>query len=306
MVSKTWCVDRGAEEAGSGLGGSLVGGDIIRASRRDAREGWRKKGGIRLHLEVGDTRVEIDEDWGGRISSLRIAGAEVLATDRQSPVHWGSFVMAPWAGRVRDGCFVFEGRRHDLPRRLPPHAIHGTILDRGVDVEEVGPSSCRMTAQLGPDWPWEGKVVQTVALAASRLSSRLELHASDRTFPGSIGWHPWFRRDLGVGGSLELEFEAALQYERDASGIPTGETLPPRPGPHDDCFCRVLRGPVLKWPGALEISLSSTLDHWVIYDEPRDTICVEPQSGPPDALNLCPALVEPGAPLVGEFLMDWT
>jgi galactose mutarotase-like enzyme len=36
----------------------------------------------------------------------------------------------------------------------------------------------------------------------------------------------------------------------------------------------------------------------VVFDERDDAVCVEPQTHPPDALNLGPAVVVPGSPLV--------
>ena len=43
--------------------------------------------------------------------------------------NYGCFPMAPWAGRVRHGHFVFEGVEHQLPLNKPPHAIHGIVRD---------------------------------------------------------------------------------------------------------------------------------------------------------------------------------
>jgi galactose mutarotase-like enzyme len=134
---------------------------------------------------------------------------------------------------------------------------------------------------------------------------RLEVHSDKASFPASIGWHPWFRRELARGDALAVELEANLIYVTDDDGIPTGETRKPGAGPFDDCFADLLRDPILRWPGALELRLSSTLDHWVVFDHPDHAICVEPLSGPPDALNLAPYLVEPGKSLVGEFRFDW-
>jgi galactose mutarotase-like enzyme len=37
---------------------------------------------------------------------------------------------------------------------------------------------------------------------------------------------------------------------------------------------------------------------------PTDAMCIEPQSAPPDALNIHPAIVQPGQPLIAE--MHWT
>ena len=65
---------------------------------------------------------------------------------------------------------------------------------------------------------------------------------------------------------------------------------------------------VLTWPGALEVVLTSTCDHVVLYDQPRHAICVEPQTGPPDALNHLEraTLVRMGHPLVAEMSLSWT
>ena len=43
----------------------------------------------------------------------------------------------------------------------------------------------------------------------------------------------------------------------------------------------------------------------VVYTEPEAALCVEPQSGPPDALNLAPHVVTPDAPLVVHTTFDW-
>ena len=94
-------------------------------------------------------------------------------------------------------------------------------------------------------------------------------------------------------------------YERDAEGIPSGRLVAPPAPPYDDCFCQVVRGPELLWPGAISLRLESSADHWVVYDEPAHAICVEPQTGPPDALNIAPALVRPDAPLQLTLSMRW-
>ena len=63
--------------------------------------------------------------------------------------------------------------------------------------------------------------------------------------------------------------------------------------------------PLLRWPGFLELTIESDCPDWVVYTEPRDAMCVEPQTAPPDALNGEPAIVEPGRPLVAEMTWRW-
>ena len=94
-------------------------------------------------------------------------------------------------------------------------------------------------------------------------------------------------------------------YERGPCGLPTGEVVIAAFGPWDDCFVVLAGPPTIRWPGALELTLSSDVDHWVVYDEPEDALCVEPWSGPPDALNIAQRRVEPGAPLTASFKMRW-
>ena len=95
-------------------------------------------------------------------------------------------------------------------------------------------------------------------------------------------------------------------YLRDAAGITTTERVsPPPPGPWDDCFTDLRRPPVLRWPGFLELTIESDCPAWVVYTEPEDALCVEPQTAPPDALNTGPTVVEPGRPLIAEMTWRW-
>jgi aldose 1-epimerase len=262
-----------------------------------------------LELDAPGAHALVDLAHGGRLASLVVEGRELLVTEGFGRMSWGSFPMAPFAGRVRDGRFTFRGVSHQLPIDMPPHAIHGTALDQSwhrIDERTIGTG-------LGPDWPFAGRAIQRFELGEGRFDFRLELHA-DEPMPASMGWHPWFRRrptpvaDVPVPGGeappVELDLDAVSMYVRDAAGITTLERRPPVAGPWDDCFTDLRRPPVLRWPGFLELTVESDCRDWVVYTVPSDALCVEPQTAPPDALNMDPALVEPGRPLVAR--MSWT
>ncbi len=146
----------------------------------------------------------VDLVAGGRVASLVVDGHELLRTTGDGPISWGSFPMAPFAGRIRDGILAFDGATYQLPLGLPPHAIHGTVHERVWAL--VGEST--IATDLGPDWPFRGRAVQRFELGADHLTCRLELHA-DEPMPASIGWHPYFLRRLdGVADELEVELDA--------------------------------------------------------------------------------------------------
>jgi aldose 1-epimerase len=104
---------------------------------------------------------------------------------------------------------------------------------------------------------------------------------------------------------VAVDFAADEMLVRDAEGLPTGERVAPPPGPWDDAFTGIHGDPALTWPGTLRLTLSSTCPWWVVYTAPPNAVCVEPQSGPPDAVNATPEVVEPGRPLTHTMRWGW-
>jgi aldose 1-epimerase len=271
----------------------------------------------RLRLAAPDVEIVVDLVHGGRLASAVIEGREILVTGDPDPLRWGAYPMAPYAGRIRHGRFDFRGRTYTLPLGLPPHAIHGTVMHR--QWRRVDDTT--IETELGPDWPFAGRVVQRFELAAGRLDVRLELHAEE-PMPASMGWHPWFQRRPppavgrgpasaapSRGGSsvspVELDFDAAAMYVKADDGVATREVVTPPAGPWDECFTDLRHPPVLRWPGFLELKIESDARDWVVYTEPENAICVEPQTAPPGALDRDAALVEPGAPFVTSMTWTW-
>lgn len=253
-------------------------------------------------LASKQARLEIDLAAGGRLASLQVHGHELLGGDRADPLGWGCYPLAPWAGRLCRGRFGFGGKDHRVPVNLRPHAIHGTVFKHAW--EQIGDAA--IATGLGPQWPYAGRAVQRFGLEGSVLRVRLELHAQREAFPASLGFHPWFRRNLGGSAPAELDFQARARLALDTTGIPTGELLPPGAGPWDDCFLGVADAPAILWPDVLRLRLFAETRCWVVYDRPAHAFCVEPWTAPPDALNREEAaIVEPGRPLVLEMTLEW-
>ena len=254
-----------------------------------------------LMLGNADCRVRVDAVRGGRIASLCVYGEELLLSDGDDPLAWGSYPLAPWAGRLRGGRFRFEGREYRMPCDSGAHAIHGTVSRRGWQI--VAGDTLRI--ELQPGWPFDGFALQRFRLHDNALEVRLELHARTRPYPASAGFHPWFLRRLRHGAPLALDLGATQRIVLDSEGLPTGALAAPETATGDDCFIGLHREPCLRWPDALRLWLSSNHAHWVVYEHPAHAVCVEPWTAPPDALNGTPALVRPGVPLVLEMRLRW-
>jgi aldose 1-epimerase len=261
-----------------------------------------------IRLAAGDAELTINPVNGCRISSFRVGGTEMLRQGER----YGCFPMVPWAGRIEHGQFGNGGVTHQMPLNAPPHAMHGTGRNTawrrapaGVNADDH-PQKVAFTYDLAEPWPYPGRVTQTFELTPDSLSLAMAVEMYDTSFPAQAGWHPWFRRNLGDGGSdVQVDFAPAWQEERGDDHLPTGRRIPPRPGPWDDCFGMPDGVDVtLTWPERLELKVASRAEWVVIYDEQEDWVCVEPQSGPPNGLNTVPQLVTPLEPL--EMAATWT
>ena len=268
----------------------------------------------RITLRARNAEAVLDPGAGGRIASLRVGGLDLLVAEDARPVAWGCYPMVPWAGRLRDGILRWGGEEHALPTHLvPPHAIHGTLLETAWETIDARPATATLGAELGPPWPFRGHAVHRVTLGPTSLRAVLEIHAADRPMPAIVGWHPWFRRVLqdsagaAIGEPVIVDLDAGGMLRRGADGLPTGEVVRPvPPEPWDDCFVEVAGAPGVHWPGALEVRLESEAPFWVVYTEREEGVCVEPQTGPPNGLNTGEhAVVEPGTPLVASMTMRW-
>lgn len=261
-------------------------------------------------LSHGATAAILDL-LGGRLTTLAVDGLELLVSNGPDQFHFGSFPMAPWAGRLRHGRLQFDGRVVDVPRNSPPHALHGLVTDRVWTVLTVDQRSVTLVIDLGREawdpWPWPCSVVQAVSLEEDGADFVLEVHA-DEPMPAHVGWHPWFRRRLGPGAAelAQLYVGSGQVYLNGPDGLPSGEMSAPPPPPWDYCFVGLTEPPVVRWPGALELTVDSDCDHWVLYDADPAGICVEPWTGPPNCLNgPRPRIVTPDNPLRAWMSWRW-
>lgn len=251
---------------------------------------------------AGDASVTVDLRHGGRLSSLSIGGVELLARIGTGAIEWGAYIMAPYAGRVRHGVVRWGDRAYQLPVTMPPHAIHGTVLSRRW--RQI--SDATFACDLGPDWPWPGLVTHTIHLTAQSLHLGLTVTAHGAPFPASAGWHPWFRRHLPGCAPAVLSLEAATMLQRGVDGLPDGTRVTPPAGPFDDCFTDLRSPAAINWPGGPHLTVDSSCDYLVVYDEHPDALCLEPQTAPPNSLDQAESVVRPTSPLSATTTWTWS
>ena len=250
-----------------------------------------------ISLRSGSSSATIDTQRGGRLASLIVGGRERLVgppDDADTTILWGSFLMAPWCGRIAHALLEWHGQQHALRSTLEGHAIHGTLWDQPWSVESATDTAAVLSARLEPGgWPFAGSVRQTYALDDGALITSAELVAEE-PMPAALGWHPWFVRN---GGDARVTVLSSHTLETDGM-IPTGRRIPVdgttdlRHGTEigarllDHCYTEVRSPALVEWPDLrLEIAFDDILTSAVVHSR-ATSFCVEPQTAWPNPVAL--------------------
>jgi aldose 1-epimerase len=276
-----------------------------------------------IELRSDRATVTIDPVTGGRLVSLVIDGhdvigavptrtvVELIGEGAEASHDWyrGSFPLAPWAGALRDGAFVFDGARHQVTLDAAGEAQHGVVTERAWDIDRVAESGAiKLSTSFGPDlpgrWPFDGRAEQTFLLEESALLMRLEVHSSGQRMPAIAGFHPWFRRDLDGAAAASVTFSPTSRLvKRDGVMVATGD-LGRRPW--DDAFIGLSEPPTISWAGGPSLRLESNASVWVYYEELPGAFCIEPWTGPYDSIETeWATVVTPDYPLVLNFAIRY-
>ncbi|HLX33853.1 MAG TPA: hypothetical protein VKR30_01275 [Candidatus Limnocylindrales bacterium] len=247
-------------------------------------------------LRAGDTEAIVDLDHGARLASLRIGDRELIIgppAPADGSIRWGSFLMAPWPGRLAEGHLRWRGRTWRLRRNHGRHSIHGLTFDAPWTCLRADATELEATVELEPlGWPFAGRVGQRLGLEPSGLRLEAAIEA-DEPMPAALGWHPWFRRGWS---DVRVRLDAAeVLVLRDM--IPTGARAAVhgrtdlRAGPAlgrrrlDDVYVRPRGSAAIAWPD-LDVSIEpgGSITTIVVHTPPG-SLCVEPQTAWPNALG---------------------
>jgi aldose 1-epimerase len=272
-----------------------------------------------IELRSERATVTIDPTTGGRLVSLVIDGHDVIGAvptrtvielvgDRVEARHdWyrGSFPLAPWAGALRDGAFMFDGAHYRVELDGAGTAQHGVVAERPWEIDGAADSrAVTLSTSFGPDlpggWPFDGRAVQSFVLEESALLVRLEVHSSGQRMPAIAGFHPWFRYELDDGATASIVFSPTSRLVQRAGRMVATNDLGQRPW--DDAFVGLTGPPSISWVGGPNLRLESDAQVWVYYEQLPGAFCIEPWTGPFDSIETeWATVVTPGQPLVLNF-----
>lgn len=252
-------------------------------------------------LEQGDWRLAVRPELGCSVSRLTRRGRDVLRPAPDGAIdilEMACFPLVPYANRIADGRFSFDGQAVALPvaDRFAPHALHGDgWLARWDLLEQSGSSASFVYRHDGAGWPWPFEAVQTFTLTGSGLRIDLSvLNVAETPAPAGLGLHPY----LPAGDETRLALAAEAVWAVDSGLIPTAlvqpdEVLDWSAGPRvaeapfvDNCYAGWSGSARLAEPDHITTITASPEAAWAhVYAPGEGFCCVEPVTHRPDAVN---------------------
>jgi aldose 1-epimerase len=157
---------------------------------------------------------------------------------RAMPVLWGSAVLFPFPGRIREGRFSFGGVDYQLPLNETSlgNALHGCVSNRPwarVATSADARAGAALTYRIGTDqqpkllaeYPFPFRLTMEIRLRSGRLHYAFTAeNIGERPMPVGLGLHPYFPLPLGDSGSAddcEIWVDAPYYWEQEGY-VPIG------------------------------------------------------------------------------------
>ncbi len=258
-----------------------------------------------LTIEHGKSEAEIDIT-GAYVRSLHLNGTEILKPSQDGvETHGGMAILLPYANRVRNATYNWEGTTYNLPKNNGQHSIHGLTRDKLWNVSHRGSDEVTMSLKLVSEgYPAALFLKVTYKIEQKRFSVNIDANnEGEVSVPFLAGMHPYFNveSDWKLSGSrnyLELNYtdsyfpDGTFSVSKpDIIGSLTGRN-------YDNTF--LVDSPVILHSGKSRMRIANTeMPYLVIYNgeyAQGKSVALEPMSGAPDAFNNGIGLIkiEPG------------
>jgi aldose 1-epimerase len=180
--------------------------------------------------ERGATVVGIEVPLAG--GSFQVADGFRDAAELASGKSARFAIMAPFANRIADGRYTFEGVEHDLqPGVAADRGVrHGflrtadfTVVDEFVDEDRVSVAFFNGSIRPGvhEGYPFAIDVTVRFTLDAGGITLQTTMrNAGTGNAPCFFGWHPYFRMPNGKVDEWLLQVDAASLVNTDEGTIP--------------------------------------------------------------------------------------
>ena len=247
-----------------------------------------------MYISSGDSYATIDVT-GSYMRRLTLDGRVIIKeTDDLHPTHGGMAILAPYANRIKDGKYTFQGKNYHFVTNAEGNSIHGFARRSMFKIVRKTRAKIAVHSLLSdPGYPGKLDLLVTYVINSNSLEVRVRAeNPSSSDLPFQLGFHPYFLFDKSWsiksdGPMMELEYENSYFpngkgkfMNPDALNSTARKRL-------DNCFW--IDGEIAIDLGSHQLKLSrSGFPFVVVYNgiySQSKSIAIEPMSAPTNCFN---------------------
>ena len=259
---------------------------------------------LELTSSDGASKAQISLNQGGRLSNLIFEDIQVLADFDASTYenNYASSILFPFVNRIKDGEYTFNNSKHKLNCNEVDknNALHGLVYNKTFVCTKKVLTLNYATVTLEYNdygkhlgFPFKFNIELTYTLNKKGIILSVNIANKDKkTFPFSVGWHPYFySKNLD---NSTLNFSSNKKYVFDNQQIISGTTDLNIEMPFqlkavtlDDCYPLKTNEIDFSTPEySFNIGSTSKENFLQLYTpEVHNVIAIEPMTGAADNFN---------------------
>lgn len=249
-------------------------------------------------MSDGETKAAIAPQRGGIVRSFFTRGRELLYLDEatlhdpKANVRGGVPILFPTPGKLEGDTWARAGKtgslkQHGFARNLPWTVVSRTESSARLRIES---SDATRVA-----YPWEFGFEITFSVTASMLRLDLAIeNRGDAPMPFGVGFHPYFRladadkAAASIATTASRAFDNTVKRDVDLPRIAlAAKEVDLHLHGHEGGALELVDG-----PRRLAVKASPEMSQWVVWTlAGKDFVCLEPWTGPGNAMNTGKGLV---------------
>lgn len=251
-------------------------------------------------LADGDSQVAVVPERGGIITSWKVNGNEVFYLDAERfkdpslSVRGGIPLLFPICGNLVDDTYTLKGETYKLKQHGFARTMPWSVTQQSTDAGASITISLKSNDETRADYPFDFQLDYIYTLKGNTLEQRFRhTNLSDQPMPFSTGTHPYF----AVADKAKLSFDLPSS-EYKIKGAPEvfgfNGLFDFNQEEIDFAFINLTGQTATVKDGDSTIAISydenyPTLVFWTVKG--KDFYCLEPWSGPRNAMNTGNALI---------------
>lgn len=240
---------------------------------------------------------------GGRLEELKFDGVFLIKEQPgfEYKDSYASSILFPFASRIQDGKYSFQENDYQLDcNQTGKNALHGLVYNKEFKLieKEENTNSCSVTigyqeTKENQGFPYTYEIYLTYTLTEKEISLSVKIKNTDsKTFPFTLGWHPYFISDDLSKSVLNFKSDKKIAFDenlitKEVVALKTPEIFKIEEKQLDDCFILNTNKIGFSTP-TYQIEITTDLeDNYLQIYTPTgfSVIAIEPMTGVSNSFN---------------------